>query len=636
MPPTLRVIFIADVEDDALLIEAQLRRGGYAPTFARVENAAELARVLDTADWDLVIADFALSKFSALEALALLAQRSIDLPFIVISDQVGEEAATAVMKAGAHDCFRRRHLELLGAAVQRELREVAYRRECRLAETRIREAEVRYRTLFEQSPEGVLLVDPETHVAVEFNDRVCETLGYTRNEFQRLRVEDYDAAESPAEVSRHLQELASDGRVEFETRHRDKNGRIHDVLVSAQGVTLAERRLVHAIVRDVTSLRQGERLLREGELRYWQLLSSVSNYTYTVWCEGGAPIHTEHSAGCQAVTGYTPDDYSADPYLWIKMVHPSDREAVRQHVERVLAGEDVEPLEHRIIHRNGGVRWVRDGFVERRTNDGRLISYDGVVEDITARRVVEHELRERDAQLLAARRIQERLLPAKPPDVPGFDIAGAWFPSQYAAGDYFDFLPMLDGALAVVIADVAGHRFPSALLMASTRAYLRSLAQIHTSPAEILSLANSVLAAEVEEGHFVTLFLARLNPRTRSFTYASAGHPTGFVFDASGEIKTRLESTGLPLAVAADAEYPSGNSLTLVSGDVVLLLTDGVHDARSPGDEPFGMQRCLEVVRSARALPAAQIAERIHQALKTFCNNARMVDDVTIVILKAV
>ena len=635
MPTPLRIILLEDVEADALLIEAQLRGNGYAPTFSRVRNAAEFSDALAAASWDLIIAGVALPEYSAMEALALLQQRSIDLPFIVVSDQVGEQDATALMKAGAHDCFRKNHLELLGAAVERELREAAYRRDCRTTETRLHEAEARYRALFAQSPEGVLLVDPETHLAVEFNDRVCQTLGYTRDEFQRLRLDDYEAKEAPADISRHVQELISDGRMEFETRHRDKQGRIHNVLVSAQGITLAGRRLIHAVVRDVTSLRESERMLREGELRYWRLLSSVSNYTYTVWCDAGAPMHTEHSAGCQAVTGYTPEDYRADPYLWIKMVHPGDQEMVRQHVQRVLAGEDVEPIEHRIIHRNGGVRWVRDGFVERHTEDGRVASYDGVVEDITAQRAVEHELRERDAQLLAARKIQERLLPAKPPEVPGFDIAGAWYPSQYAAGDYYDFLPMRDGTLAVVIADVAGHRFPSALLMASTRAYLRSLAQIHTSPAEILSLANAMLASEVEEGHFVTLFLARLNRHTRSFTYASAGHPTGHVFDANGDIKALLKSTGLPLAIAPDTEYPSGASLTLASGDVVLLLTDGVHEARSPKDEPFGMQRCLDVVRSMRRQSAAQIAEHIHEALGTFWNYAQMSEDVTIVGLKA-
>jgi PAS domain S-box-containing protein len=635
MPSELQVLHVEDSADDALLMQAELRRGGYAPICRRVETAEEFLTALDERSWDLVIADYSLPHFSAPAALALLKQKEVDLPFIVVSGVLGDEAAVAIMKAGAHDYFRKSRLKLLPTAVQREIREAVNRQQRRLAEEHLREAELRYRTLFEQSPDGVLVIDPETHRAVDFNDRVCQTLGYSRAEFAALRVEDYEARESAQEVQSHVQRALVAGRSDFETRHRTRSGELRDVLVTAQPITLSGRRLLHVIYRDITTMKRGERMLREEEQRYHQLLSSVTNYTYTVRYNNGVPLSTAHSAGCLAVTGYSPADYQADPYLWIRMVHPDDQDLVRQHVAQILTCQEVPPLEHRIIHRNGTLRWIRDTIVERRTDDDHLEGYDGLIEDVTSQKTTECELREREAQLLAARRIQEHLLPARPPKVPGLDIAGAWYPAEFAAGDYYDFLPMRDGGLAIVVADVAGHKFPSALLMASTRAYLRSLSQLHSNTADILNVANVILADEIDEGNFVTLLMAHLNPRTHLLTYSSAGHPTGYVFDRTGRVKNELRSTGMPLGVSPEEHYSTGPAGVLAPGDVLFLLTDGLHDARSPTGELFGIDRCLDSVRAHCRCPAATIIESIRQSLQSFCGGMRLPDDATMVVLRA-
>jgi PAS domain S-box-containing protein len=335
------------------------------------------------------------------------------------------------------------------------------------------------------------------------------------------------------------------------------------------------------------------------------------------------------------VTGYAPDEYRADPYLWIKMVHPDDRELVRQHVAALLAGGDPPPLEHRIVRKDGRLCWIRGTIVKHHNEQRELVSYDGLIEDITARRQAEQELHEQKAQLIVARRIQEHLLPRLPPLVPGFEIAGASYSSDFTAGDYFDYIPMIDGSWAIVIGDVAGHRFASALLMASTRAYIRSLAKMHTSVAEILGLANTILLGDVEEDHFVTLFLGRLNPTTRSLVYASAGHETCYLLDRTGAIKVRLGSTGFPLAVAAEAEYFAGGPHTFEPGDILLLVTDGVHDVRSPAGVQFGTTRMLEVVQQHALRPAQDIVERLRDAVFAYIADHKPDDDVTVVVVKA-
>ena len=142
----------------------------------------------------------------------------------------------------------------------------------------------------------------------------------------------------------------------------------------------AEHRRANQEYRD-----RAEKATRESERRYRELLAAVTNYSYSVKLEDGAPAATDHSWGCFSITGYTPEDYKADPYLWIKMVHPDDQETVRQYVAAILRGEKVRSIEHRIVRPDGAVRWLRNTIVPHHDND-RLVRYDGLVEDVTDRR----------------------------------------------------------------------------------------------------------------------------------------------------------------------------------------------------------------------------------------------------------
>lgn len=160
------------------------------------------------------------------------------------------------------------------------------------------------------------------------------------------------------------------------------------------------------ISRDVTERRQAQEALRQSEERYRQLLEAVPTYTYSVQLQGDKPVGTHHSIGCVTVTGYTPLEYAADPSLWIEMVHPEDRASVLEHIRHVLAFEAVKPIEHRIIHRDGTVRWVRDTIVRHHDSDGHITRYDGLVEDITDRKRAELQLQLTLAALDA--RVQDR------------------------------------------------------------------------------------------------------------------------------------------------------------------------------------------------------------------------------------
>lgn len=123
--------------------------------------------------------------------------------------------------------------------------------------------------------------------------------------------------------------------------------------------------------------------VRESEERYRKLLGTVVGYIYTVKVEDGRAVSTVHGDGCELITGYAPGDFDADPTLWYSMVHPEDRSAVLEQAQRLLRGEDVQPLDHRILHKDGSERWVRNTPVIRRNAFGHVAFYDGIIQDVT-------------------------------------------------------------------------------------------------------------------------------------------------------------------------------------------------------------------------------------------------------------
>src|SRR5947209_7484243 len=203
-------------------------------------------------------------------------------------------------------------------------------------------------------------------------------------------------------------------------------------------------------------------------------------------------------------------------------------------------------------------------------------------------------------EMRIARQIQQKLFPVAELPLPEFDVAGASNPAEATGGDYFDYIPLRDGGLGIVIGDVSGHGYGPALLMAQARAYLRAFLLTHSDIREIVALLNRALADDTSDGRFMTLLFTRLEPVTRSLQYVSAGHTTSYLLDAAGTVKAELLSTGMPLGVVPEGEFDTPASLTLEPGDLLLLVTDGIVEAHDEGLDLFGDERTLEVVRAHR------------------------------------
>jgi hypothetical protein len=227
----------------------------------------------------------------------------------------------------------------------------------------------------------------------------------------------------------------------------------------------------------------------------------------------------------------------------------------------------------------------------------------------------------------------QRQFYGKPPSIPGFEIAAGAFPAHETGGDYFDFIPMPRG-LAIAVGDVEGHGFGSALVMALTRAYLRSFATMGLELEQILTQVNSMLVQDLGSECFVTLALAYLDVSNRSLTYASAGHVPTYLFDESGESEITLESTGLPLGLFPDIEFARRPPIPLRAGHIVLLLTDGITESAALDGTEFGANRAIQYVRDHRQDSASRLVHGLHHAARAFGSDDPQSDDITSVVLK--
>ena len=238
-------------------------------------------------------------------------------------------------------------------------------------------------------------------------------------------------------------------------------------------------------------------------------------------------------------------------------------------------------------------------------------------------------------ELEIAKGIQQSFLPESAPRIPGVDIAAVSMPARVVGGDFYDFIPLDRDRWALVIADVSGKGVPAALFMALSRTLVRASTTGAASPADAINHANELILRDSKTNMFVTVFYAILDPRAMTLTFANAGHnPPFLVGDGAGKAVVLLKAQGVPLGITADIRS-SNETITLKTGDVVALYTDGVTEAVNGRREQFEMDRLQKTVRSASTLTAAGIMEKVREELASFVGDQPQFDDITMMIIKA-
>jgi serine phosphatase RsbU (regulator of sigma subunit) len=238
-----------------------------------------------------------------------------------------------------------------------------------------------------------------------------------------------------------------------------------------------------------------------------------------------------------------------------------------------------------------------------------------------------------DQEMAAAGKIQTGFLPAKPPQIPGWQLAAALEPSRQTSGDFYDFIPLPGSRLGILIADVADKGAAAALFMALSSSLIRTYATGYESQPElVLGETNRRILADTHTDLFVTVFYAVLDPATGTLLYSNAGHNPPYHFQCDGGIVQPLTRTGIPVGILEDSTWGM-ETVQLSPGDVLLLYTDGVTDAQDGQGAFFSSEKLLATVQINLRRSTEEIQDAILTAIHQFAGGVPQFDDITLVVL---
>ncbi len=285
---------------------------------------------------------------------------------------------------------------------------------------------------------------------------------------------------------------------------------------------------------------------------------------------------------------------------------------------------------------------VRDTGMRHFTGDAAaLLGYVFVVIVVNQlgaqrRRLADLAAKQRDelaAEINLAAEVQQSILPRSIPTVPGFEFAARMYPARIVAGDYYGFIELANGEVAVVIGDVSGKGVAAGLLMPSIEVALRMDAPRFPRTSDLLHAFNNVVQQITVGRRFITLFYGKLCPQSRSLEYTNAGHNPPLLIRAGAET-CKLDQGGPVLGVLPNSEYKN-DVVALCHRDVLVLYTDGVVEAESPAGEEYSAARLAALVSSHLQETADKLIESIHASVTQFRGEAPQADDMTLVVLKA-
>lgn len=345
---------------------------------------------------------------------------------------------------------------------------------------------------------------------------------------------------------------------------------------------------------------------------------------------------------------YPPDTANPQP--------PIDWDALRQNassyqiVHNVPARQNMAAIGHELyvkimvpLHADGEPVCVGGIYLHRdRTMIRPLESILALLQNLAnqigaalnrARSHVDMLAQQKMAQELAvAGRIQASFLPTEIPQLPGYEIAATLIPARETSGDFYDFVPLDNGRIGLIVADVADKGTGAALYMALSRTLIRTYAmQYPDEPGKALAAANERILADTESDQFVTVFYGVLHPESGNLVYANAGHNPAFLI---GSETVALAHTGIPLGMFPDMAWQH-KTVTLAAGDLLVMYSDGVSEAQDVAQAEFGEARLLAAAGGRNGRSAQAVQDGVITAVTQFVGAAPQFDDITLMVVRS-
>jgi PAS domain S-box-containing protein len=392
-PQSLHVLMVEDSEDDALLIIRELKKGGYNPVHERVETAAAMKKALQEKQWDIILCDYKIPKFSGAHAIALLQETNIDIPLIIVSGTIGEETALECMRSGAHDYIMKNNLSRLCLAVGRELEEAEVRVQRKRMGEDLEESENKYRLSFENVTDVIYTIDKDLNI-LSVSPSVERVLGYKPQDFIGQPVSALGNILTPESFEQAIANISVILKGETISlmvyRFIAKDGTIKYGEVSGSPMMRNGKIIgIISVARNITERKRAENALQVSE-KYFKEITENSSDIIVITDKNGDIKYCSRST--ERFTGYKPEELIGRNV--IRIIHPDDvKRAVGDFGKAILAKDSAIPNGFRIVHKDGSERYF-EGLGKNLLDNPSVAGFIMNVHDTTERKQADEALRE--------------------------------------------------------------------------------------------------------------------------------------------------------------------------------------------------------------------------------------------------